>query len=102
MKVYIAGPMSGYPRFNFDAFDAAATMLRESGHIPINPAEIDRLFGIDPDTFEETEEFRRNLFWLNLASLYSSDGIYLLDGWEHSRGACLEFAAANYLKLPRY
>lgn len=39
MKVYLAGPMSGYPDHNFPAFHAAAKAWRAKGHIVFSPAE---------------------------------------------------------------
>ena len=41
MTCYIAGPMTGYPRFNFDAFDAARDDLRSDGYDVISPADLD-------------------------------------------------------------
>ena len=38
MRVYIAGPMRGYPDFNKAAFDAAELLLKEIGHDPVNPS----------------------------------------------------------------
>ena len=36
-KVYLAGPMRGLPRYNFDAFDRAAKYLREDGYAVFSP-----------------------------------------------------------------
>jgi len=38
MKIYIAGPMSGLPEFNYPAFHAADAELRALGHETLNPA----------------------------------------------------------------
>ena len=39
--IYIAGPMRGYPEFNFPAFYAAEERLRARGHAVFNPARRD-------------------------------------------------------------
>lgn len=39
--LYLAGPMSGIPQFNFPLFNAAAHQLRNDGWRVINPAETD-------------------------------------------------------------
>lgn len=41
IRVYLAGPMSGIPRFNFPAFFAAAAVLRSQGFDVVSPAETD-------------------------------------------------------------
>ena len=41
MRLYIAGPMTGLPRFNYPAFHAAADVLRRMGHDAVSPAEMD-------------------------------------------------------------
>ena len=43
-RAYIAGPMSGLPGFNFEAFDYAAELLRTRGISAQNPAEYGRLY----------------------------------------------------------
>lgn len=46
-RIYISGPMTGLPDFNFPAFHDAAARLRERGHEVANPAEINSEAGGD-------------------------------------------------------
>ena len=41
MKVFISGPMKGYPNFNKEAFDQAEKELVQQGYTVFNPAWID-------------------------------------------------------------
>jgi len=100
--IYIAGPMRGYPRYNFDAFDAAAADLASRGWRVISPAEMDRAEGFDPDG-PATPEFlaaalRRDV----LAIVDSADALALLPGWERSTGAQGELALARWKSIPAY
>lgn len=88
-KIYIAGPMSGLPELNFPAFHAAAAALREQGLTVINPAEI------NPDVGTDWVDCMR----VDIAQLVTCDGIYLLPGWEKSRGAKLEHHIADALGM---
>lgn len=88
-RIYVAGPMTGYPELNFPAFHAAAAALREAGHHVENPAEINA----DP-----------NAAWLDcmradIARLVTCDAVYMLPGWERSRGARIEQQLAAGLGL---
>ena len=48
MKLYIAGPMTGYPEWNFPAFREAARELRMRDFEMVSPAEMDEQdFGFD-------------------------------------------------------
>lgn len=89
MKLYVAGPMSGYPELNFPAFHTEAARLRAFGFEIVNPAEIN----VDPSAG-----------WLecmraDIRELVTCDGIALLQGGEQSRGAAVEHTLARGLGL---
>lgn len=91
MRLYIAGPMTGLPEFNYPAFFKAADALRSAGFDPINPARMDGREGCKT--------------WLDymraaLLDLAVCDGIATLDGWGESRGAALEVHIVRSLDLP--
>ena len=112
MKVYLAGPMRGYPEFNFPAFHAAAAKLRDEGHEVFSPAErdIERHEGVDISKgnmtgdekiaiaehgFNLREALGEDLAWI----CKEAEAVALLPGWEFSRGACAEHATAQALDL---
>jgi hypothetical protein len=52
-KVYVAGPMTGYPGFNYGAFDEARDLLASEGWDVISPADLDREnLGLDFSTMD--------------------------------------------------
>lgn len=110
MKIYLAGPMRGLPRFNFPAFDFAALALRSEGHEVFSPAERDRT--VHGDQLEQNptgcekmattvvgfslrEALGADVAWISA----HADAIALLPGWEKSSGANAEFALAQALGL---
>lgn len=79
-RVYIAGPMTGLPEFNYPAFNEAAAQLRSQGYHVENPAE-------NPAPACGTwPAYMR----IALRQMLSCDLIYLLPGWKESRGAVIE------------
>ena len=110
MKVYIAGPMSGYKGFNFDAFHAAEKYLRSAGYSPFNPAKRDigvygKEIAENPNGdqavasenvgFNLREALKADMSWL----CDHAEAIYMLQGWEKSMGARAEHALAVALGL---
>ena len=97
-KYYIAGPMRGYPEFNFPAFYAAADYLRARGHFAFNPAERDAATGFDPTGFRgDTSELEDVKFDLRAALAADCEflckeatHVYMLPGWANSKGANAE------------
>lgn len=98
--IYIAGPMTGYKDFNFAAFDKARNKLNDEGWTVISPADIDRENGFDAlkgDSPElVTKEFMRKAMRADLDALQKVDAIYMLTGWQDSKGACAEFSVARW------
>lgn len=103
---YIAGPMTGYPEFNFPKFDEAAAYLETLRYGYINPADIDRQQGFDekgltgnePLSDAQRQQFARN----DLGSLLQVTAILLLPGWQESTGASNEAMVASWLGLRAY
>lgn len=89
MKIYIAGPMSGFPELNFPLFNATAQRLRSEGHFVVSPAEINI-----PHPGDWLSAMRADI-----KELVSCEAIYLLDGWSKSRGASLEYHIAFILGM---
>lgn len=88
MRLYVAGPMSGLPEFNYPAFMRAAELLRARGYEVENPAE-------NPFCDDWVGYMR-----LSLVQISRVDGLAVLDGWQMSRGATLEVHIAHALHLP--
>lgn len=111
MKVYLAGPMRGIPEFNFPAFYAAADKLRADGHEVFSPAERDNeRHGTDISKGNATGDEAvaaaehgfnlREALGIDLAWICAeADAIAVLPGWEKSKGATAEHAAAVALGL---
>ena len=94
--LYLAGPMTGYPEFNFPAFDEAAAELRAAGYEVINPAEVDRALGFDPRSEDEyTDENYHAAMRRDIPLVMKADGVALLPGWRASRGANIEHDVAR-------
>ena len=111
MNIYIAGPMSGLPNFNRQSFEAAEQHLRAQGFSVIfNPIRQDiEMYGEDffegcpTGSAEEAAKFNfslrkslsSDLSWI----CENADAIYMLDGWQYSKGARTEHALAVALGL---
>lgn len=88
---YIAGPMTGLPNYNFDAFHSCEEMLRKTtlrkGHktVPVNPAS----------NFGGNQDLPRRMYLARaLQQVARSHALVLLPGWASSEGAGLEVTTA--------
>lgn len=88
-RIYIAGPMTGLPDFNYPAFNREAARLRAQGYQVENPAE-----NPDPPSKSWPDYMR-----MAITQLVRCDTLVLLPFWHTSRGACLEHHIALQLGL---
>lgn len=89
-RIYLSGPMTGLPEFNYPAFNAAAAHLRALGVHVENPAE-----NTKPPCGSWLGYMR-----LAVAQLATCDHVVVLDGWEQSSGARVEVELARGMGLP--
>lgn len=108
--IYIAGPMRGYDNWNFDSFDRQAKSLRQNGWEVINPAELERnlqkKYGendphdFNPNTNQSDQEFLRKALQQDMTQICDNcTALYMLSGWEKSKGAIAERSLAQALGL---
>ena len=91
-RIYLAGPMAGYPERNYPAFMRAAKALRDLGYEVYNPAEYE---ANGTDEFPLREAFTEYANYI----LNRADIIALLPGYERSVGATAELSLARVVKL---
>jgi hypothetical protein len=91
MRVYLAGPMTGLPNFNYDLFNKIAAEWREkTEHIILNPAE-----HFDGDTTLPYAVYMKEA----AKTVLTADAIALLPGWRFSAGARFELHLAQRIGL---
>lgn len=96
--VYISGPMTGCKDNNIEAFRKAEAQLRKSGFEVINPHDL--ILDDIPEEVGDAERWGRTLAQIISVLLEQKpDYIYMLPGWQCSRGACLERALAARLGI---
>ncbi len=101
MRLYIAGPMTGLPFFNFPAFDEAESLLKGLGITAWSPAANDRSRGLDETKYPtgDVAALRANMpghmeamFRWDVDRILNSEGILRLPGWHDSIGTLLELS----------
>lgn len=91
--IYLSGPMSGIPEYNAPAFAHYASKYRELGYVVVSPPELDK----EANSFEYADCIRRDIDVLMNRGI---EAIYLLPGWQKSKGANLEKLIGELCKIP--
>lgn len=86
-RLYIAGPMTGYPDCNYPAFYEAQKTLTALGYLTVNPADSGNAASY------------RQILKADMLRLLECDGIALLPGWASSTGARAEVTIGMALQM---
>ena len=91
MKIYISGQITGLELEEAKVlFEEAEILLLERGYIPINPMKL------NPHTDGKTwKEYMLD----DLDALFDCEAIYLLDNWQESKGARIEYQIAKEMDM---
>ena len=84
--IYISGPMTGQPEFNYPLFNKTAEVLRSYGYVVFNPAEC-----FDGNTDLPKEVYMRE----DIRAVVDSKLVVTLPFWIESPGALLEVEVAK-------
>lgn len=84
-RFYISGKITGTDDY-IKRFEDAENSLKLKGLEPVNPAKVCAKL---PETFEHGEYMA-----VTMARLEQCDGIYMLKGWQDSKGAKMEYQMA--------
>lgn len=85
MLVYLSGPISGDPEYE-EKFRAAEEALTSDGCTVLNPAKLSEAF---PGLSE------RQYLQLAITLVTFADAVYMMNCWERSKGACIEYLLAK-------
>jgi hypothetical protein len=93
MRLYIAGPMTGYENYNFDAFNAMSKLLTEMGHEVYNPAT----------SFGGRQDLPYDVYLRHAVVMVSMvEGVVVLPFAADSKGALTEMHIALSCDIPIY
>lgn len=90
-RLYVAGPMSGYPESNYPLFHEVSARLRGAGYEVVNPAEV----SLEREGKVHYLDFLRE----DLVQMLTCFGICVLPDWWESTGARNEVHVGGLLKM---
>lgn len=99
IAMYLAGPMTGIPEYNYPTFHAAANKFRAAGYTVLSPAEDEYESQLTAPLPENAEHKYDHYLRLGIEKLLKADAVHMLQGWQSSVGATLEHDIAQKLRL---
>ena len=106
--VYLAGPMTGLPQFNFGQFEVVSGILRAEGFNVVSPHESDpghvqKIAWLSPDGDPSAlppDDGPLPTALRNVEGTFGCDLIGLLPNWHKSAGTRHEIETAHRFKIP--
>lgn len=92
-RIYVAGPMRGYPDFNYPKFNGFASELTGAGWDVVNPVRVGESIA-EAEAINDDPALLEAVLAAEILALKTCEAVYLLNGWEKSDGARKEVAAA--------
>lgn len=89
MKTYLAGPMSGYPEYNYPLFREVEGYLLMRGYDIVSPV----------NCVAEGENDWKVCMRACIIAMLRCDRVFLLSGWKKSKGATIEVFIAAALEM---
>ena len=102
--IYISGPITSNKEHYRECFDAAKEFLQSKGYDVIDPSTDDYTEAVKEAGIEDIWSPEAWLWYLqrDMTVVSNCDGIYMLNGWEQSKGGIVEKIVAEKFKLPIY
>lgn len=88
-KIYISGPITGQEDTAKQRFEGVERMILELGHEPVNPIKLNHK---ENDTWTDCMK-------TDIKALMDCDAIYMMCGFETSKGCLLELALSIALGI---
>ena len=95
MKLYLSGPMTGYPEGNYEEFRAMSARLRFKGHEVLDPSE-----NFEGKQVGEEGITREDCMREDINNVLRADAVAVMRGWQKSKGARLEVSIAREVGIP--
>ena len=92
IRIFLSGPMTGYPDYNFPFFNMVATTLKECGYDVVNPVDICKKYKKEK-VLSDKSVFNAMIEEQQKEERTCTD-LLLLPGWELSKGVRLELKTA--------
>lgn len=103
MRIYLSGPMTGYPSYNVTGFATYARLLRlQTDHEIINPFDLDSDDVLSKSVASEDGRHFSEQEWAEFIArdvrvVANCDAIAVMPGWINSRGCAVETMVASIL-----